>query len=566
MKPPTKKAGTAFVLLSGALAFSVPAGCFALGAGLEPPDQQFYYPTAIITSPGGHALYVVNSDFDIQYTGGTVQAVDLEGLRRCIGPLRDDLAAGISAGTACTNLERALFGATDADNELYTNGDPVTVPGPCNPVPADRALACTLPEDDPATEEVEGGAPTPLIRSSRVIGAFASSAALVRDPDPAATDARLFVAVRGDPSVTYFQTWDDGHAPEGDFFRLDCDADAPEGAAIGGRCSSLHRIGDTATDSSRNITLTVEPIAVAASDDGRTVVTVHQTAASASLVINKWGVPPTLEHSLGGLADGPSDVTPLPTPALIAASSAAGAPLAYQPGFLVTYRASRNVDIVRSYDDSESTIGRHFLQRVASFPVLTNSDGSDSRGVAIDDTDRRACEAGCEGEIACLRGCLSIPLAVFVANRSPASLLVGKIESVLIEEEGTLTAVTDKLSLADMVPLTSGPSRVVVGDVLDADGRRAPRVFVVSFDSRYVVIYDPRLRRVEASVRTGRGPQALAVDVAPDEGGARGHALLYVAHFTDSYIGVVDLDTRNTRTYGSMFATVGQPTPPKDSN
>ena len=43
------------------------------------------------------------------------------------------------------------------------------------------------------------------------------------------------------------------------------------------------------------------------------------------------------------------------------------------------------------------------------------------------------------------------------------------------------------------------------------------------------------------------------------------HSFLYVGHFTDSYIGVVDLDMRRPETFGSMFATVGAPTPPRES-
>jgi hypothetical protein len=40
---------------------------------------------------------------------------------------------------------------------------------------------------------------------------------------------------------------------------------------------------------------------------------------------------------------------------------------------------------------------------------------------------------------------------------------------------------------------------------------------------------------------------------------------MYVGHFTDSYIGVVDLDMRRPQTFGSMFLTVGKPLPPRES-
>lgn len=554
MKPPIHKAGRAFALLAGTLAISGPAGCFALGEGLEPPLTQFYYPTAVMTSPGQHALYVVNSDFDIQYTGGTVQALDLDGLRSCLLRLGGNLARGSSAENACS----------DAGLGLSTDG--VLVPGPCAPIDIAAPIACTL-TDDPATDAVEGPVVGPLIRTSVVIGAFAASAALVSNPAPADGDAaaRMFVTVRGDPSVTYFDLDDDVKNPAG-AFRLDCKADGPETQALGRRCGEASRIGANAYESSRLLTLPVEPLGIAASDDGRALVTVHETEASASLMVNRWNAKPTLEFTATGLPNAPNDVASIPSPAYLRVLAAGGSTVDYAPGFLATFSAAREVDLLRFYDDSAGT-SRHFLQRVGAYTIFTNSDGTDSRGIAIDASVRRECEAKCAADdLACLRPCVALPLGVYIANRTPSSLLVGKLTTNLIEENGAVTGATEDVEMNDMIPLTTGPSRVEVGNVLDADGATSPRVFVVSFDSRYVVIYNPRERRVEAAVRTGRGPHALAFDIAPKSATDAGHALLYVAHFTDSYVGVVDLDTRNPRTYGSMFAAVGTPTPPKESN
>lgn len=560
MKPPPKKA-RAIALLAGAAALAGPVGCFTLGEGLDPPLRELYYPTAVVTSPGQRALYIVNSDFDIQYTGGTVQALDLESLRACTGRLARNLAAGLSAETACGDLQ------------LGINADSVLVPGPCRPIPADGPVACLLTDDPATTDLVEGLVPGPLIRTSRIIGAFASSATLVTNPAPAAgeTTARLFVAVRGDPSITVFDTDNDATDPAADPFRLECAAEGTDDLGGGGRCGNAARAGLNAYESARLLTLPVEPVGIAVSDMGKAVVAVHQTVSSASLLSNVWapisapGPEVSLEFTMSGLPNGPADIVAVPT-AGYAALRADDPGFDYRPGFLVTFLAERQVDMLRFYDDSDGT-SRHFLQRVASFPILTNTDGSDSRGIAILDDDRRACEAACAaGDAACLAACVRVPLQVFVANRSPASLLHGLLETTLIEQDGVITGITDTVRLSDMVPLSAGPSRVAVGHALDSDGRSVPRVFAVSFDSRYVVIYDPKLRRIEAAIRTGRGPHALAFDVAEATATDPGHAYLYVAHFTDSYIGVVDLDARHARTYGSMFAAVGTPTPPKESN
>jgi hypothetical protein len=72
-----------------------------------------------------------------------------------------------------------------------------------------------------------------------------------------------------------------------------------------------------------------------------------------------------------------------------------------------------------------------------------------------------------------------------------------------------------------------------------------------------VYVYDPARRRVETIIESGRGPFALAVDSA--------HALLYVGHFTDSYVGVASLDQRVFPVYGKYIATIGVPTPPRAS-
>ena len=75
------------LIASGALAAATLGltglnGCYATDKGPEPPAASLYFPTGIAISPGGTALFLTNSDFDLQYTGGTVQAIDLARLRK----------------------------------------------------------------------------------------------------------------------------------------------------------------------------------------------------------------------------------------------------------------------------------------------------------------------------------------------------------------------------------------------------------------------------------------------------------------------------------------------------
>ncbi|MFO0592574.1 MAG: hypothetical protein U0441_33835 [Polyangiaceae bacterium] len=587
LAPSGRRRSPAMMLCAGALAATTAAGCFALGVGIDPPSDELYYPTALLTSPGRHALYVVNSDFDIQYTGGTVQAIDLDSLRTCVSHVRDLLQDTVGDTTNGVPLVCANAG-------LVQNDNPFIFPGPCSPIKlkseADTTTTTsTSSETDPqmlasACKDKNGAYVTAkLIKEARVIGAFASSATLTHAVDDAgAVTQRMFVAVRGDPSVTYFDTTDDdtedGKAPP-DPFKLDC-----RQSGDNNQCARSSRLGVSKYQTDRLIALPTEPVGIAASDDGVAIVTVHQTAATttnsttggqASLLVNHPGAVPTLEFTLAGLPNFPQDVAAIPTSKFVDRMTKQNASFDSRPGFLVTFRAAAEIDLLRFFNDSVGT-SRDFLQRVGAFSIATNSDGTDSRGIAISAADRKACEAKCaDDDDDCLRLCVDVPLEVFIANRAPASLLIGKLTTEIeYAGEGQIASVTEQLNINDMVPLSTGASRVAVANVLDKDNKLSPRVFAMAFDSRYVVIYDPAQHRVEATVRTGRGPHAMAFDVKePDEDDPEGHAFLYVAHFTDSYIGVIDLRQKNpadssqklSSTYGSMFATVGIPNPPKES-
>src|SRR5688572_18460670 len=52
--------------------------CFPPGDGVEPPPDQIYFPVGLSMDPEGKSLFVVNSDFDLQYNQGVLQRLDLE--------------------------------------------------------------------------------------------------------------------------------------------------------------------------------------------------------------------------------------------------------------------------------------------------------------------------------------------------------------------------------------------------------------------------------------------------------------------------------------------------------
>lgn len=577
MRSASRRLAGAFAVCSGASLISVIslAGCFSVADGVPPPLDQFYYPTSLAVSPGQKTLYVVNSDFDLQFSGGTVQALDLERLREATRSLRVALnegAAGVPdpkpAADACEKQSPAL----------RANDNPALYPGPCSPVDAVK-----------------------YVKKAVVIGAFASDAKLIvrpepcKDIDPAAPvtrqgpKARLFISVRGDPSVTYFDVPDDRE--------IFCDASPtpldPDRTALlscgsesnGGRCTTSHLVGKDPSTSERELTLEVDPYGLDADERGEAIVVAHQTKAGASLIVNDWDGIPALQFFASNLALGPTDIGAAPIPLLVQENQAQFASggtkgdvgrIDYTPAFVVSYRAASEFGILRFENDLGSSPARPFLSRGSATGIATTASSTDSRGVKVDGSARRACELAC-GDVdrkACLRACAeNNPLGVYMANRAPAALVIGRIETKFTEATDAngdviVTGAYEIPSFYDSVPLAFGTSHVEVGHVVDKNGQLSPRIFAVTFDSRFVFSYDPEARRVDAIIRTGRGPHAITFDSGIEDlgnGQTRPYSTMYVSHFTDSYLGVVDLDMNNPTTFGSIYMTLGTPVPPKGS-
>lgn len=514
--------------LTAAGAALLGASCFTSSDGLEPPQQAFYFPTGVLVSPGGTALYVVNSDFDLQYNGGTVQALDLAALRGLADTITEQIADGATVASACQAAG------------LARNPQTLLHPGPCSPVNT-----------------------APHVKASATIGAFASGAVLLNRLD--GPGARLFIPVRGDPSITYLDVADDRDPSAisspcgGDAaFCLSCGAASAEA-----RCAAEHRVGENPYLNIRGVVLPPEPVGIAVTplESGDAIVAAHQTEQSASLVVNTWASHPTLEFFIQNLSIGPTEVAGLPVPELVKAT---GGTIDYRPGFLVTYREAAELTLLRYEDDARSSPDRPFLTRAGGLTVQTNSSGDDSRGIAVDGAERRACELSCaEEDLPCLERCLDIPLELYVANRAPASLLIGEIQTEIVRTEGEITGATETVRLTETVPLTFGASKVEVGHVVNRDGELERRVFAVAFDTRFIFSYDPAAHRIDHVIRTGRGPHDIGFDASPEDADDP-YAYLVVGHFTDSYLGFVDLDMRNP-TFGSLVLTVGPPVAPRDS-
>lgn len=528
----------------GLLALTAGLGsCFTGSDGLVPPTQSLYFPTGIVVSPGRTTLYVANSDFDLQYNGGTVQALNLAdaedqpGLRTLANRVIQSIEDGNTPAEVCDTI-----GSTP-------NLNTVLYPGPCTAVDA-----------------------APFVRAYATIGAFAGGISLL-SRDDGEPGARLFVSVRGDPSVTYFDIADDRDgavdSPCESSFCLECIGEGDEK-----RCDRSHRIGENIFTSQRGLLMPTEPTSVASAPGraGDPLVVAHQTAATASLLVNTWpagsdttpfAATPSLEFLLEDLPEGPTIVASIPAPAYARANTE----LEYRPGFAVTHRAATTLTILRYFDDEGATPPRPFLVKSDDVSLTLSNDNSDSRGLAFDTTARDRCEQElCLGDLSnvdCMRQCLEEDVDVYIASRSPASLLVGKLHvEVNEDEDGNVTSLDEVISMDETVPVPLGPALVSVGKVIGVTGELETRIFVVCFDSRFVVVYDPTLRRVETTIRTGRGPFSVAFDTGTDADGNL-ESLLYITHFTDSYLSVADLDSRRI-SYATPILNIGPPVVPRE--
>jgi len=516
------------------------AGCFKPDDGREPPLDRIYFPTGLALSPDSDRLYVANSDWDLQFNAGSVQVYDAAALRQllprsckddadCSGPNeRCDTAPAADATEFGTS---GTYWCVDAET-----GDPCRGLGVQSP-----GKRLTEPGLCGSLDNRSSG----LLLDSVSIASFATD--LIYRPNPLGAGGRLFLPTRSDATLIWIDVPSGTTNLTGP--ELEC------GQNSGRKCDANHRRGDGSNERAPNgDALPVEPYGIGASIDGTAIVVSHQTEGEVSLFTNDWergDSGPELAFILRELAPRPVSVAAIPMPAIAQLDRQAGGSrvLGYQPGFWVTSRGTPFVQLVRYFDAVDSPDGYPFLSG-AFVDRLTTSATSDVRGMAVDDSRRTACETACDpADLACLEACAGIALEVYLANRTPGSILIGNTTSV---RRGELS--NDRLQVSNLMPIEDGPSRAVMGHVLDEQGLPQRRVFVPSFDSSVVTIYDPDAHTISARVHAGRGPTAVVVDDA--------HAIAYVAHFTDSYVGVIDLDTRHAA-FGTLILALGKPTEPR---
>lgn len=496
---------------------------------MQPPLDAIIFPVGVALSSSGDRLYVANSDFDLRYNGGTVVALDAEAVRDllptyCKG--RSDCASGESCDGANGTLVGICVdeeGSPCGDLGEKPSGQQAFTPGRCNAV------------DLAASKLVVGGVRTAPFSTDLRYVTFEGESGKPR--------SRLLLPVRGDASLH----WMDVEGTKGKFRELDC---GQATSSDGNSCDETHRVGNEDSEvSGAGSKLSPEPASIGVSPDGRVAIVGHQTLGRVALFTNRDDRP-HLEEVFEGVGYSPMAAAALPPP------------LTPEPGllsdFLVSYllRASTDprpyVELLRVWSGPDHA----FLQRGGKAYLTTNQSGFDSRGIVVDSSVRQQCLTACAcdgGEecASCSADCAAAPLSVFLASRSPDSLVVGRIA-----DKAGASAEARLPDFASTVGLRGGPSRLASGSIVNEFGEPALRVFVLSFETGTMTVYDPTSGDVEARITVGRGPQSVVIDSK--------NSLAYVGLFTDSYVSVVDLDKRHS-TFGQVLLNLGIPTPPVSS-
>jgi hypothetical protein len=569
---------------------AIPA-CYTAGGGTAPPTNTFYFPTGLAVSQGGNVLYAINSDFDLQWNGGTLQSYDLF-------QIRQDTAALIQANLSGSNTPPPNIPFIDA----WLPNCPFNPPPPTNDLSGEGLLlgeACA-----PAVDS------TQYVRDSAIVGAFATDLQTSRFAQGGvAAGTRLLAPVSGNATVTWADVGiDDPTVPpneavdQGQCAQAGTSAQSPFtlccGPRVDNRCDSLHATGNDTSQpgDTRLLTMPGEPFGLGQSEDGTVMAVTSETDTKTSLLTTGFDplsapVSPALQFVLDQMPNGGVGLAAVPHDpnAVIRCEDVGDQYPCVRQAFLQVNRGNTEVDLLRYYDDLGASLYRPFLEKERAYSINTNAGGSDARGIAIDPSQRIACEATATSAAAKLSCAEQYPARVFIANRTPPSIVVGQIGRVSDSGDGTYDP--DQLIFTGNVSLTAGPSRLYLAPVVmtfpDGQGHYVLRLFVVCFDTSTIFVFDPNdlgnpTATPEALIYTGAGPYALAFDPfsmqdvatnavvpvdprAPASLALKRYRFAYVASFTQSYLQMIDLDddTQYPETWEHVVFTLGKPTPPK---
>ncbi len=408
-----------------AAAFAL-GGCPASVDDVRPPGDQFFYPTAMALSPDESTMFVVNANADLLYNTGSVTVVDLDAL--------DALIAAPTGRDCDRDADRPGLWQCDESEAVAGAGD----------------------------------------RGAR-IGNFANDIDVQDLGDGA---LRLFLTVRGDPSVT----WIDYRGGQ-----LEC-----AGSEAIPLCDDDNRVLRFFDDPGSSL-ITGEPFQIYVDPDAEYAVVTHLINAAVSLIYTPRNGEPVLSDTLSGLFNASGSVQ--------SSLGVAGRKVPGEPESLIYITSRSENRVYMAYvEDEIGPLPRLVPNQFFFLNSVTPSGNiQDSRGIAFGRDGARA----------------------YIVNRSPPALHV-------LDTSTTPTG-QPKNEILTNVELCRDPAEVVV-----ADTGRGERTYISCFPEGLVFVVDPELGVLDAVISVGLGPNGMAVDSQRQR--------LYVANYLEDTIAVVDIN------------------------
>lgn len=496
--------------------------------GTDPKPGQLYFPSGIAMDPGLRYAYVSNGNADLRYGGGTLQLVDMLAFECAVAAVRNQADSSVPVPGACGAL--ATPGLTLADPDH----------GRCRPDPLDPSI---IDCDE-----------TPFIVQTATVrvGNFAGAIRVVKTGD---RTRRLFVAVRGDPSITVIDVdlVDDpaGAAPGVVLSCYDHPEDVPGRVGFDPAARTIKspapcdgdflvqkfvcmglpscQLGDDDHQPGQT-QLPIEPFGMQIDAPSGRLLVAHQFSGQVS-VIDIGAARPTLL----------STSSPFFT---ADASGRHGAfALARQPTSTLWYMTSNVQPQIATFRVAEADV----VIEQSTFAIQsTFNNGSDLRDIQFDPSGERA----------------------FVTENNPPSLLVLDTRTSPMRGDLPTNLVSSAVDICQ-TPSHMGVRRLAVAGAPGTPPRAKTKIVVPCFLSSQVMIVDPDRPGVDDTVFSGLGgPNEIAfnfgnagesdADADPILAGGAPPAHGYVTNFSESTIALVDLQP-GSPTENRVIARLGFP-------